>query len=84
VYATPTKAGRPPTGLGLVRYAAHTARGRPWFAIGGIDSRTIGEVAQAGAERVVVVRAIRDSSDPRASARELRATLEEARLHAVG
>jgi thiamine-phosphate pyrophosphorylase len=84
VYATPTKEGRPATGLGLVRHAAARAAGRPWFAIGGIDPGTVGAVAKAGAERVVVVRAIRDSADPRASARELRAALEEAPLHAIG
>jgi thiamine-phosphate pyrophosphorylase len=84
VYATPTKEGRPPTGLDFVRYAAREAAGRPWFAIGGIDASTIAAVARAGGERVVVVRAIRDSADPRASARELRAALERAPLHVVG
>ncbi len=83
VYATPTKEGRPATGLGFVGHAAAKAAGSPWFAIGGVDATTIGAVVRAGAERVVVVRAIRDSADPRGSARELRAALEEARLHAV-
>jgi thiamine-phosphate pyrophosphorylase len=84
VYATPTKEGRAPTGLDFVRYAAREAAGLPWFAIGGIDTVTVAEVAGAGAERVVVVRAIRDAADPRASARTIRAKLEGTALHAVG
>jgi thiamine-phosphate pyrophosphorylase len=84
VYPTPTKAGRPAAGLDYVRYAARRAAGRPWFAIGGIDLDTIGDVVEAGAERVVVVRAIRDADDPRAAARRLRAALEGSALHALG
>jgi thiamine-phosphate pyrophosphorylase len=81
VHETPTKAGRPATGLGLIRHAAASAAGRPWFAIGGIDAGNVGEVVAAGAERAVVVRAIRDADDPRAAAAALRAALtEEARV----
>ena len=71
VWETPTKQGRPPTGLELIRHAAEHAT-IPWFAIGGIDPDNVGEVVAAGAERVVVVRAIRDAADPEAVARELR------------
>ena len=74
VFQTPTKAGRPAVGLGLVRYAATRAR-QPWFAIGGIDRTTVEEVVAAGAERVAVVRAICNSPDPEAAAAELRAAL---------
>ena len=84
VHATPTKEGRPAAGLDYVRYAAECAAERPWFAIGGIDAATIGEVVAAGAERVVVVRAIRDAPDPRAAAAELRAALEGSAAHVVG
>jgi thiamine-phosphate pyrophosphorylase len=76
VWATPTKEGRPATGMGLVELAAHEAT-IPWFAIGGIDTLNVAEVADAGAERVVVVRAIRDADDPEATARALRAALPE-------
>jgi thiamine-phosphate pyrophosphorylase len=76
VWATPTKPGRPATGLGYVRHAAERAAGRPWFAIGGIDAANAAEVVDAGAERIVVVRALRDAADPRAAARNLRAILE--------
>ena len=77
VHETPTKEGRPATGLELIRHAAAAAGDRPWFAIGGIDASNVGEVRGAGAERVVVVRAIRDAADPRAAAAGLRAALGE-------
>jgi thiamine-phosphate pyrophosphorylase len=77
VYETPTKEGRPATGLGYVSYAAQRVGGsRPWFAIGGIDTQNVREVVAAGAGRAVVVRAIRDAGDPAAAAGELRAALE--------
>jgi thiamine-phosphate pyrophosphorylase len=74
VWETPTKGGRPATGLGLIEYAARNAT-IPWFAIGGIDRSNIAEVVAAGAERVVVVRAIRDADDPESTARTLRKAL---------
>lgn len=76
VYATPTKAGRAPVGLELVREAARSAT-VPWFAIGGIDESTIAEVVAAGATRVAVVRAIRDAADPAAAARALKDRIVE-------
>jgi thiamine-phosphate pyrophosphorylase len=74
VFETPTKAGRPGTGWDLIAYAAGRAT-KPWFAIGGIDGETAAAAVAAGAERVVVVRAIRDADDPEAAARELRRAL---------
>jgi thiamine-phosphate pyrophosphorylase len=74
VYATPTKAGRPPVGLELVRYAAAHAR-VPWFAVGGIDAANVRDVVEAGATRIAVVRAIGDAPDPERAARELRKAL---------
>lgn len=75
VHATPTKPGRPAAGLDYVRHAAATAGALPWFAIGGIDATTVGEVVAAGACRIVVVRAIRDAADPESAARDLGAAL---------
>lgn len=63
-WATPTKPGRPAAGLALVRHAATTAGHRPWFAIGAIDATTLPAVVDAGARRIVVVRAITEASDP--------------------
>jgi len=74
VFATPTKPEGEPAGLELVRFAASHAT-VPWFAIGGVDAETLGEVAAAGASRVAVVRAIRDADDPRAAAAALCAAL---------
>lgn len=74
VFATPTKEGRAPVGLDLVRYAAKRAR-PPWFAIGGIDGTNVAHVVAAGARRVAVVRALVDAPDPERAARELRAAL---------
>lgn len=76
VHATPTKPGRPAVGTGLVAHAAAHAS-LPFFAIGGIDSVTIGAVADAGAARVVVVRAIVDAEDPEDAARTLRGALTQ-------
>ena len=77
VWETPTKAGRPAAGLPYVRHAAELAGDRPWFAIGGIDLGNVRAVTQAGASRIVVVRAIRDADNPATAASELRAALEE-------
>ncbi len=83
VWETPTKPGRPAAGLEYVRAAAERRPSQPWFAIGGIDGGNVDEVAAAGAERVVVVRAIREAADPGAAAAFLRAGLEEASLGAA-
>jgi thiamine-phosphate pyrophosphorylase len=74
VFSTPTKPGRPAVGLDLVTHAAENVS-IPWFAIGGIDSSNITSVLDAGARRVVVVRAITEAGDPVAEARELSGTL---------
>ncbi len=83
VWETPSKPGRPATGLDYVRAAAALRPPAPWFAIGGIDGGNVDEVAAAGAQRVVVVRAIRDAADPGAAAAFLKAGLEEAGVGAA-
>jgi thiamine-phosphate pyrophosphorylase len=78
VHATPTKEGRPAIGVEPIKYAAaHVSV--PWFAIGGIDTKTVGDVVRAGARRIVVVRALTDADDPEAVARTLRTRLNGAR-----
>ncbi|GAA2558529.1 thiamine phosphate synthase [Pseudonocardia hydrocarbonoxydans] len=74
-WPTPTKPGRPAPGLGLVGTVAGRAPARPWFAIGGIDHERISEVLDAGATRIVVVRAITEAEDPEAAAMALAARL---------
>ncbi|EME54622.1 thiamine phosphate synthase [Amycolatopsis decaplanina] len=74
-WPTPTKPGRSAPGLDLVRSTAASGTTRPWFAIGGIDTERLPEVLDAGASRIVVVRAITEAEDPEAAARTLRAAL---------
>jgi thiamine-phosphate pyrophosphorylase len=85
VWATPTKPGRAAVGLDLVRYAAGAVRKAasetgagmvPWFAIGGVDLGNIEQVVNAGASRVVVVRAITEASDPSQAAADLLTALD--------
>jgi thiamine-phosphate pyrophosphorylase len=91
VWATPTKPGRAAVGLDLVRYAAQAVGGAdaegtgkvnesllPWFAIGGIDLSNVEQVVNAGARRIVVVRAITDATDPAHAAGALLAALDAA------
>ena len=85
LWATPTKPGRTAVGLGLVEHAARrTAEALdaglaplPWFAIGGIDHGNLAQVVDAGASRVVVVRAVTDADDPADAAARLRAQLPD-------
>jgi thiamine-phosphate pyrophosphorylase len=74
VHATPTKPGRPGTGLDLIRHAAATVE-RPWFAIGGIDPSTLPDAVAAGARRIVVVRAVTEAAAPAEAVRSLLAAL---------
>ena len=77
VHPTPTKPGRPATGLAYVEHAAGTVGERlPWFAIGGVDLTTVDAVVEAGASRAVVVRAVTQADDPADAVRRLRARLE--------
>ncbi len=68
VWTTPTKPGRPATGLDLLSSVASAGVSRPWFAIGGISLSRLDQVLDAGATRVVVVRAITEAADPGAAA----------------
>jgi thiamine-phosphate pyrophosphorylase len=74
VYETPTAPGKPPVGPELITEAARSIT-FPWFAIGGINSRNIGGILEAGARRIVVVRAITESADPIRAVEELRRAL---------
>jgi thiamine-phosphate pyrophosphorylase len=74
-WPTPTKPGRPAPGLALLRYASSLGTTRPWFAIGGVDLTNLDQVLDAGARRVVVVRAITEAADPGAAAADFAARL---------
>jgi thiamine-phosphate pyrophosphorylase len=70
VNPTPTKPGRPGTGLGYLTFAAGHAR-LPWFVTGGVTPETVGAMLAAGARRFVVVRYLTEAADPEANARRL-------------
>jgi thiamine-phosphate pyrophosphorylase len=69
LWTTPTKPGRPATGLRLLAHVSQGKPARPWFAIGGISLDRLDDVLAAGATRVVVVRAITEADDPAAATR---------------
>ena len=71
IWETPTKPGRAGIGLEPIAYAAERAA-HPFFAIGGISPLNAEEVVRAGAERLCVVRAIRDAPHPEVAAQALR------------
>ncbi len=75
VYATGTKPTARPVTLEYVRWAAANVT-VPWFAIGGINLSTLGEVLAAGATRVCVVSAILNAPDVAAACAEFRRRLE--------
>jgi thiamine-phosphate pyrophosphorylase len=79
LWTTPTKPGRPATGLGLLGHVARQDPARPWFAIGGISLDRLDDVLAAGATRVVVVRAITEADDPAAAARAFARRLQHVR-----
>jgi thiamine-phosphate pyrophosphorylase len=72
----PNRRPRPSAGLELVAALAELEPARPWFADGGIsDGETLEQVLEAGARRVVVVRALTEAADPGAVAADLKRRL---------
>ena len=76
VSATPTKPGRPGTGLAYIGEAARRAPRSVWVT-GGVDPDTVGSMIATGASHFVVVRWLTESDDPRADARRLRRTIDD-------
>jgi thiamine-phosphate pyrophosphorylase len=76
VTATPTKPGRPGTGLG---YIGEAVRRAPWsvWVTGGVDPTTVVDMVAAGARHFVVVRWLTEANDPKARARMLRQAIDE-------
>ncbi len=77
VEPTPTKPGRPGTGLDYLTYAASRSR-RPWFVTGGVRPETVPAMVDSGARRFVVVRWLTQAPDPRAAASRLRSAIDDA------
>jgi thiamine-phosphate pyrophosphorylase len=82
VEATPTKPGRPGTG---VAYAADAAKRSPVpvYVTGGVTTTTIPGLVASGLRHFVVVRALTEAADPRAAARALADSIEGALAAAV-
>ena len=77
VEPTPTKPGRPGTGLDYIRLAAERST-HPFFVTGGVSPATLPVIAAAGATRFVVVRALTEAADPAAVTKELRRLVDNA------
>ena len=79
VYATGTKPMAKPVTLEYVRWAAAPQSGVniPWFAIGGINLRTLNDVLAAGAKRICVVSAILNAPNVVKACTEFRRRLED-------
>ena len=75
VSPTPTKPGRPGTGLDYLSHAAANEH-HPFFVTGGVTPETIPAMVQAGATRFVVVRYLTEAADPEANARALRRAID--------
>jgi thiamine-phosphate pyrophosphorylase len=78
VTPTPTKPGRPGTGLEYIAYAAGSGETRPWFVTGGVAPDTVPGLVAAGARQFVVVRYLTTAADPGAAARRLRDAIDSA------
>ncbi len=77
IEATPTKPGRPGTGLDYLRHAAGTSH-HPFFVTGGVTPSTLPEMMEAGGRRFVVVRYLTETDDPEGAARSLRKLIDSA------
>jgi thiamine-phosphate pyrophosphorylase len=77
VTPTPTKPGRPGTGLAYVSQAAESAPWSVWIT-GGVQPVTVAEMVAAGARHFVVVRWLTESEDPKSAAHQLRRAIDEA------
>jgi len=77
VSQTPSKPGRPGTGLRYLTYVVERAK-TPWFVTGGVTPESVKMMAAAGARRFVVVRYLTEAEDPKAAATALRAAIDKA------
>lgn len=83
VSATPTKPGRPGTGLRYLTYVVERAK-TPWFVTGGVTPESVPMMAAAGARRFVVVRWLTEAEDPAPAAKALRDAINKALAKTLG
>jgi thiamine-phosphate pyrophosphorylase len=77
IVETPTKLGRPGTGLDY----ALQSQGKtphPVFVTGGVNAANVSDLVRSGLRHFVVVRALTESDDPLVAATALRRALDEA------
>ena len=82
VVPTPTKPGRPGTGISYLEDATTVTSQRaggslPYFVTGGVTPETLPKLLGAGATRFVVVRYLTESEDPKAAAKRLRRAIAQ-------
>jgi thiamine-phosphate pyrophosphorylase len=80
VEPTPTKPGRPGTGLEYVSLASARAE-VPVYVTGGVTPEKVPALVAAGVRHFVVVRHLTRAGDPLRAARELRQSIDEALEH---
>ncbi len=80
LYRNQTKPDYEPVGLGLIEKVKALNPPLPFFCIGGVNRRRIGDVLAAGAPRVVVVSDILKAEDPVAVIRELKSAWQQPSL----
>jgi thiamine-phosphate pyrophosphorylase len=77
VEETPTKPGRPGTGIDFASRASAQSQ-VPVFVTGGVTPRKVPALAAAGVRHFVVVRYLTEAADPERAARELREAIDAA------
>lgn len=70
-YSTPTKPGRIPTPLEVLREAVENIKTIPIFSIGGITSENAAPILETGVDGIAAITSIFGSNDPEKAAREL-------------
>lgn len=75
IEATPTKPGRPGTGIAYATEAVGVSP-VPVFVTGGVTAQRVPELVAAGVEHFVVVRALTHADDPYAAAKALRRAID--------
>ena len=79
VNPTPTKPGRPGTGIEYLTFAAAQSP-HPFFVTGGVTPEAVVPMLEAGARRFVVVRYLTESDDPTSAARRVRDVIDRYEL----
>jgi thiamine-phosphate pyrophosphorylase len=77
VVPTPTKPGRPGTGIDYASYATSVSS-FPVFVTGGVTPRTVPGLVESGVRRFVVVRWLTQAADPQRAARALCQAIDDA------